>query len=154
MESLLQAAWARTCEVGCAIAFCPKLPLDNFGAYLYSIHIYGSGIPYLVVCSYGPGNPDTSQPPYIKGDSCDQCPDQYPLCTNSSESGMGSGFNSGSRGRTRRQAVNDDVQGQTGDSTSSGDESITSSGDESSSSSRRRNEGLCCKLKHFLLVDC
>ena len=39
-------------------------------------------IPYLVVCNFGPGNPDTNQRPYIYGDACTECADEYPLCTN------------------------------------------------------------------------
>ena len=76
-------AWNGTCQVGCAIAACHYLSLDDFSSYLNYIGVNSdevSGTRYLVVCNYGPGNPDNTLPPYTDGSSCSACPAEYPLC--------------------------------------------------------------------------
>ena len=60
------------------------LPLDNFSTYLtlFDPDEFMGRSPYLVVCNYGPGNPDNNRRPYTEGVSCEQCPDEYDLCYN------------------------------------------------------------------------
>ena len=98
----LQVAWARTYEVGCAIALCPSLvDLDDHWWYYYLLYsnLYESldQLPmYLLVCYYGPGNPGHAHHPYIIGKACDECPEEYPHCDYPGDTGSGSGSGSGS----------------------------------------------------------
>ena len=83
---------ASTCEVGCAIAECPGLSVQDSYSYYYNYYASHYGVPgstYLVVCNYGPGYPVENLSytsllhllrPYKAGPTCKFCPEDYPLC--------------------------------------------------------------------------
>ena len=75
-------AWKRTCEVACAIASCPELDLNDFRSYLNFLDLDDHDVtdPHLVVCNYGPGNPDHFQLPYTSGTACGDCPRGFRMC--------------------------------------------------------------------------
>ncbi len=58
-----QVVWANTTQVGCGAANCSSLG----GVY--------------VVCDYSPAGNLNSQPPYVTGTACTQCPSGQPGCS-------------------------------------------------------------------------
>ena len=67
-----QIVWAQTCNIGCAVAYCPRPT-----GYAYK-NIY------LLVCNYAPGPPSDYiyRRPYRPGDSCSNCGNFYTECEN------------------------------------------------------------------------
>lgn len=84
---LLQMVCATACEVGCAIAECPNLSMDDSPIVpeVPPNYMDSDSIPtYLVVCRYAPGF-DSEEPvykhrPYWKGWPCTKCPKGFNLC--------------------------------------------------------------------------
>lgn len=80
--------WAKSCEVGCAIAECPNLyGYIYYPYFLAALSLLENSpdppIPHLVVCNFGPGLSDDHLyhiRPYKKGLPCYHCPEAYPLC--------------------------------------------------------------------------
>ena len=156
------------CEVGCAIAACPyKLPIVPFYTYLDYLYLpyYKLPTPYLVVCNFGPGNPDPYQPPYINATSCSYCPDEYPLCTNSTENEDSTRRTRMSRTRVMppsppgepripRDVDSDEPRGQTGMTVDETGMTVDASGSGSGDEDDFRQIGLCCKMDSGLTMSC
>ena len=85
---LLQSAWSKGCEIGCAIAECSGLDddLNSYYKRYYGLDEDYDGAVMNMVCVYGGGYPENeddlfySVRPYMQGPPCDDCPRLYPLC--------------------------------------------------------------------------